>query len=312
MPKYNTHAFVENYYKSYGYILKSNYKNNKNKDSLICPKNHNPYISFGNFQQGYRCSECSTKTEKLTHEYVLNYYKTYDYILTSIYTKNSKVDDLICPIGHKIKISFGNFQQGIRCRECYFLRRRCTQESVKEYYKKYGYILKTEYKGNKNKDTIICPFNHEIKITYDSFKRGTRCIECYHQNNYAENHPRWNRDRTIYKRSEQLRFNHRKIKILSNDPNYNNLLNNKNLAKIYKTNHQGIRNIYEIDHIFPRKSFIDNDLDNIYDPLLIKNICNLRENLQIIHRTDNQSKSGKYNQEEFMNWFNSKLKGMLK
>ena len=54
-------------------------------------------------------------------------------------------------------------------------------------------------------------------------------------------------------------------------------------------------------------SFIDNNLDEIYDKKIVKDICNLRENLRIILKKDNINKFSKYNQEEFINWFNKKL-----
>ena len=54
-------------------------------------------------------------------------------------------------------------------------------------------------------------------------------------------------------------------------------------------------------------AFIDNNLDKIYDVKIIKEICNSKDNLRIVNNKENKSKYNKYNQEEFINWFNQKL-----
>lgn len=56
---------------------------------------------------------------------------------------------------------------------------KLTQKFVEDYYAKYGYILKSIYKGMHYKDTVICPANHEIEMTYKNFKsHGNRCAVC--------------------------------------------------------------------------------------------------------------------------------------
>jgi hypothetical protein len=102
------------------------------------------------------------------------------------------------------------------------------------------------------------------------------------------------KDRTISYRRRYLLTNKSDINTLKDDPNYETYLINK------------IK--YSIDHIYPRVAFIDNNLDKEYNSKIVKQICNLRENLRIIPMNENKSKSGKYNQEEFMNWFNNKIK----
>ena len=128
---------------------------------------------------------------------------------------------------------------------------------------------------------------------------------CRNSNMFGENNPRFNKDRSRLIRIKYIQFDLTKLHILNDDPNYTNHINSQIAAKA--SSNIWDRSDYTVDHIFPRKAFIDNDLDNIHGPLVVKNICNLRENLRIISRKDNGKKAGKYNQEEFIEWFNSKL-----
>lgn len=241
---------------------------------------------------------------KLTHEFVYNYYLNEKYIMNSIYKNYMNKDKLSCPIGHEIEMTFSNFKQGKRCSICSG-NKKLTQRFVFDYYAKYNYTLKSIYKNYMNKDELICPVGHEIKMKFNNFKQGSRCRKCYELNNIGENHPTYKKDRTRQSRSEYLKFNRTKIYILVDEPLYKNYIQSQNKAKISDKNWD--RTEYTVDHIQPRIAFIDNNLDILYDKKLIKEICNSRDNLRIISQKDNGSKLGKYNQEEFINWFNQKL-----
>jgi hypothetical protein len=296
MPKKLTHEYVDNYYKENIYTLKSEYNGSKNKDQLLCPIGHNVEITFDGFRNGNRCKECRKKiiSNKLkhSHDYIFNYYTSKNYSMKSIYKGNKNKDQLICPVGHEINMKFNSFQRGLRCLICSG-KEKLSNEYVENYYKKYNYILNSIYKGNKNKDILTCPQGHNITMKFNTFQQGSRCIKCYKNNNFGENHPNFNPDRTIKSRTKYLSFDLKKINMLNDDPNYNNYLLKKE--------------DYNIDHIFPRVAFIDNNLDNIYSNKIIKELCNFRDNLRIIQKEDNKSKAGKYNQCEFLAWFENKL-----
>lgn len=98
---------------------------------------------------------------------------------------------------------------------------------------------------------------------------------------------------SIKKRIAKLKFNLNSISILNNKNNFNEYLINKHK--------------YHIDHIYPKKAFIDNNLDIKYDMKVVYEICNSIENLQILSKYDNLWKNSKYNNEEFLLWFNWKL-----
>lgn len=56
------------------------------------------------------------------------------------------------------------------------------KEYIFNYVKQYGYkLLDKDDKTNKKTIMILqCPNNHIIKMTYNSFRRGCRCKECYY------------------------------------------------------------------------------------------------------------------------------------
>lgn len=67
-----------------------------------------------------------------------------------------------------------------------------TYKYVKEYIESYEYtLLSTEYLNDTTKLTIMCPHGHIYDVTFNSFKRGTRCKKCVgnekHSQKYIEN-----------------------------------------------------------------------------------------------------------------------------
>jgi hypothetical protein len=306
MPNKLTHEFVFNYYAERGYTLLTQYVNTRTKNTLLCPKNHKIEMLFNSFKNGHKCRECSNINKRTDESYVENYYKKRGYTLNSKYKGCMTKDELICPKGHKIEMSFSHFRTRRRCIECHKIKMQYSHDFVFNYYKDHGYTLISEYKGCKNKDELLCPKNHKIEMIFDNFKNNdVRCRECSYENKSGENNVRWMTDRTRQTRTKYLSFDYKKIHILNDDPNYNNHVQSQKLAKT--SSNIWDRSDYTVDHIQPRIAFIDNNLDNIYDPAIIKEICNLRENLRIIHEKDNNTKGGKYNQEEFMAWFNEKI-----
>jgi hypothetical protein len=232
-------------------------------------------------------------SEKHSQDYIDSYFKERGWTNNSVYINGDEKLTALCPKKHECQISYNKFQQGRKCPTC-SKKKKPTTEQVRIYLKNLNWTLLSEYKDAKTKMKLICPNNHITYKTYDNFKNKNRgCRECWIDSNRGSNHQNWNEDRTRRTRYRYLQFSKYNISILEDDPNYNNIL---------KTPEK-----YNIDHIQPRIAFIDNNLDNIYDPILIKKICNLRENLRIIPKEINGSKGGKYIQEDFIKWFNLKI-----
>lgn len=56
--------------------------------------------------------------------------------------------------------------------------RKFTDEEVRNCFEAAGYVLLDTYVDCKTKMRFRCPHGHEAEITFDSFKRGKRCILC--------------------------------------------------------------------------------------------------------------------------------------
>ena len=117
----HSYDYVKNFIESQGYqLLSESYKNARTKLLLKCPIGHEYKVTFVDFKCGSRCSTCSGN-KKFTYDYVKNYIESQGYQLLSKSYKNSVTRLLVkCPIGHEYKVTFGNFQKGIRCQQCYF------------------------------------------------------------------------------------------------------------------------------------------------------------------------------------------------
>lgn len=307
-----TQEEVEKIFSDQGCTFNDVYTNFNKSYNFICSCENDATAYIVNFKRGTRCKECSSKKMKigksnhrLDYDEVKNYIESVNYkLLSEKYTSSKDYLELLCPNEHIYRVKFSAFKySGHRCGECCTNNQKKEYENVKNTIESVpGYILKsTEYKNIKSKLVVMCPKGHEYTVSFYSFGTlGSRCAECYYKSMCGEGHPRYKNYEDKSHRLMYLHLEKNKIhKILHDDPNYENY---KKLIKD-KTG----RNIYSVDHIFPKIAFIDNDLDKLYKPDVIKEICNLRENLRIILNKDNNSKNGKYDQKEFMKWFGEKI-----
>ena len=306
MSKKLTLEFVKEYSLKDGTKCHSNeYINNSEYLQFECPSNHFYTMRWYNFKQGNRCSECYGN-KKYTIEYIKKE-SIEKYNITCLvdeYINSQTKMPFKCKNNHIYYIHWNNVIHGYGCSTCSKNKKK-TIEEIKEYALLDGTkCISKEYINSQEKLDFICSKNHTYQMISNDFQQGHRCRKCYLNNNYGENHPSYKKDRTRKRRLKNLSFDLYKHKILLDDPNYEYFLENYIKSK----NKEIIINIYSVDHIFPRVAFINNDLDNIYNKRLIYNICNLRENLRIIIKKENTSKAGKYNQQDFLDWFNLKLK----
>ena len=297
---------VSQYIESYNnFCLSNEYINNMSKLKIRCPKNHIYEISLASFKRGCRCQICAGN-KKYNLKEIDEYIHNNDWTLLSSKYKNSlSLLELLCENGHYVEMTFGNFRSGYRCSQCKGLKKH-SQKYVDEYLLKNGDFTNTIYTKNKNKLDIICKFGHKFKMSFDCYhNKHQRCNICYFNSISGENHYNWNKDRVIKNRLKYLSFDINKIDILKDEPLYENYIQSQQEAK--QSNKNWDRTKYTVDHIYPRKAFVDNNLDKIYELKVIKKICNSRDNLRIITEADNRDKWYKYNQQEFMKWFETKI-----
>ena len=115
---------------------------------------------------------------KLTIELIRKSFKNEDYMLCSTeYLGAHFYLDVICPNGHKWRITWQKWLIGRRCKYC---NRSIYFNTVRKDVKQEGYILVSkEYENNKSKLELICPFEHRCSISYAHWKSGTRCKKCF-------------------------------------------------------------------------------------------------------------------------------------
>lgn len=100
--------------------------------------------------------------------------------------------------------------------------------------------------------------------------------------NSGENAKNWNPNREELKLVQRLRKSFGRMWVINNmkhDPNYNDMLLNKNK--------------YNVDHIIPVSIFRDIVVEYDLDPDIIRTIINKKENLQLLTKEENTIKSNK-------------------
>lgn len=134
--------------------------------------------------------KCYNKRTNIKHsyEFVFDFFKNEGYILLSKDYKNKEQKlEVVCPMGHTYKVSFGKFKNdGNRCVTCSGLKSP-SYEEVRSYFAQYGYQLISEvYKNKEEKLKTICPFGHEWEVTFGKFKNGKRrCLICSGQKQFT-------------------------------------------------------------------------------------------------------------------------------
>ncbi len=119
--------------------------------------------------------------KKIKFEDVYKYFKDHDCLLLETEYISAKT-----PMRYRCdckndecKITFSKFKSGQRCIECGG-HKKFTFKDVQKYFKDQGCkLLETEYINCKTKMRYECKCgNPDCKISFDNFKKGTRCKEC--------------------------------------------------------------------------------------------------------------------------------------
>ncbi|AII28059.1 homing endonuclease [Bacillus phage Bobb] len=115
---------------------------------------------------------------KYSTESVRDMLQTQGYELLSEYEKSSKQILVQCPKGHTYLVYICNFNRGHRCGHCE-RNKKFSYSFVKEFVESKGYTLLSESYSNAHELlNICCPSGHRYMVSFNSFKRGTRCSQC--------------------------------------------------------------------------------------------------------------------------------------
>jgi phage terminase small subunit len=119
-------------------------------------------------------------SKKLTYEYVKNYFTEQNCELLETEYINSKTKmKYKCKCGNNSNIDWSHFKQGNRCMKCGGSE-KLTLEYVKKFFKEQRCkLLETEYINAHSKMKYICKCGNDSSTSFDSFKQGHRCSQCY-------------------------------------------------------------------------------------------------------------------------------------
>ena len=161
-----TYEFVNNYFKEQSCeLLETEYINSYTKMKYKCKDNHITSISWDNFKQGYRCITCSGK-EKLTFEFVYNYFKEHNCELLEIeYINANTLMKYRCECQCISKIVFGHFQNGKRCMTCGFDKQEKSSKLFKQFKFPSGEIRNIQGYEHLALDELVKLFEEEDIIT---------------------------------------------------------------------------------------------------------------------------------------------------
>lgn len=191
----------------------------------------------------------------------------------------------ICSCGNVTKISLKAIKNNQKCMNCNGSK-KLTNNEVKKIFSDKGCILLDIYKNNKTPMKFICKCGNIAYHNLNNFKyKNCRCKNCKYEkvsnSMTGENNPNYNKNRNQIK-------NIKSIHSLS-----------QSYKQKYRKEYKVDKNIH-IDHIFPIKAFIEN---NIFD----LDIINDFDNFQTLDASTNISKGSKYDKIKFIEYLNNKL-----
>ena len=311
-----TYEEVKQYFEDHDCkLLEKEYKNSKTPMEYECDcGNDECKITFNHFKNGHRCIKCSGK-EKPTFEFVQKYFEDRDCKLFETEYINCKtLMRYKCDCGNdKSKITFSEFKKGCRCNDCgtkrAAIKRTFTFKEVKQYFEDNNCeLFETEYINCKTLMRYRCNCgNIKSKITFDRFKRGTRCKECLIKRISGKNRYNWIEDREEFEEKKKFKKKCRDMLLSALKRT-----GQKKIDRTYKmlgytagelkqhiyvhSNWEKVKDkVYHIDHFYPIKAFLDYCIRDI-------KLINCLENLQPLTKEDNLKKGAKYDEKEFEEW----------
>ncbi len=159
-------------------LLSTDYENNTTLLYYVCPEGHKHHITWGNWQQGYRCPYCAGLV-KPTIGFIKSEFEKEGYTLLSTEYKNNYTKlHYICPNKHTHGVTWKNWRHGDRCPVCAG-NAKITIDLVRESFEIEGYVLlSNNYINSASKLEYKCPAGHHHKISWEGWQLGRRCPYC--------------------------------------------------------------------------------------------------------------------------------------
>ena len=304
-------------------LLSTEYKNQKTPMSFKCECGKISLISFRTFLYSHKCKDCTKKkvgdVGRLDYFYIKKFFKDHKCELLSLTYENVWESlKFKCCCGRVGLKSFYLFRNSPKCRDCISKESSTRQvpsyKFVSNFFADHDCVLLSkQYKNNRTKLKYICVCGNISCIAFSDFIRGSRCKQCGIEKMSGCNNPNWEPDREKLKRNKQFRIKIRNvlrcclrtIGVKKNNKTekllgytYMDLMNHITSFENWK---EVSRKSWHIDHIFPIKAFLDNNIKDI-------RIINCLENLRPLSSHENLKKNDKYNKNEFKKWLSIKCK----
>lgn len=174
MSKRLSQEYIYNYFHEYGYELLCEYKYNKQRLKLKCPKGHiTQKLTYDSFRRGNcRCPECKPRF-KYSYEDFKKALEKEGYKLISPSSEYVNVGSKLktmCPKGHEYIVSFGHFLGGNRCTKCKLISKG--ERVINNYLNGKNIEFEEQYRFHdcKFKNTLAFDFylpQHNCCIEYD-------------------------------------------------------------------------------------------------------------------------------------------------
>lgn len=166
-----TIEFIRLEFTKEGYILISTkYVNAHTKLDYICPDGHKHSISWNKWQQGKRCTYCSTSPPMNLDTVRTSFEKANYTCLEDTYINSSTKIRYLCTQGHEGSITWDNWKQGAGCFKCNTSR---FEQEIKEF------ILGLDQGIIENdRSTILNPNTNRYLELDILFPCKTKAIEC--------------------------------------------------------------------------------------------------------------------------------------
>lgn len=302
-------------------LFSTKYSGERKKMKFRCSCGRVSYISLRTFLYSYKCRYCTKQKIgdqfRLSHSDVSDFFKQNGCVLLSdVYNTCHDLLVFKCSCGRIGKKSFVLFKISPKCKKCISeestKRQTFSYEYVSNFFEDNGCKLLSEiYKNSWTPVKYVCKCGNISSVAFCDFIRGNRCRGCYIEKISGSGNPFWQPDRDKLKENKKFRFMIRNIlaSCLRTIGVRKNNKTEKLLGYTYLDLKNHIQNFttwkdlsdkkWHVDHIFPIKAFLDN---NIKDIKLINGLDNLRPLLGI----ENLKKNDKYDKKEFAEWLKNR------
>ncbi|WFD09041.1 hypothetical protein [Tepidibacter hydrothermalis] len=200
--------FIEQESQSGCRLISDKYLNVDEKLEFECKCGKKYTTTFYRFKNGNKrtCRECSNERLKELFRH------SYDYVARKVkklsdgncrligkeYIDKKTKLKLECSCGNRFDVIYGDFitNKQYQCPECgeknRVAKKTFSYAEVKQYIESFGYELLSEnYLVSSEKLKIKCPKGHTLNMTYNGFRKGSRCRTCYYESRRGENAYNW-------------------------------------------------------------------------------------------------------------------------